>query len=117
MNNESFFSIERLIEFGLSMATAQQWVQMMNLSMKQMYVPGSIQSMPTMQTQTIYVSICGEAVGPLSQSEFSALVKEGKITKDTLAWLPGMLGWEQIEKIPSILKIVALTPPPIPFSK
>lgn len=114
MDENSFFSIDRLMEFGLGMAMAQQMVQVMNQSMKQMYVPGSIQSMPTPSVQTIYVVMDGQPVGPLSESDFSRLVTHRKVTKDTLAWLPGMPGWKPIEQIPTILKIVALTPPPLP---
>ena len=46
MDDQSFFSIDRLVEFGLGMGIAQQMVGMMNQYMQQMYVPGSIQSMP-----------------------------------------------------------------------
>lgn len=119
MNENSFFSIDRLVEFGMGMAMAQQMVQAMNQSMKQMYVPGSIQSMPapqssTLKSQPIYVAMEGQSVGPLTESEFSRFLAEKKVTKDTLAWMPGMQGWLPIEQIPAILKIVALVPPPIP---
>ena len=46
MDENSFYSVDRLVEFGLGMAMAQQMVQMMNQTMQSMYVPGSIQSMP-----------------------------------------------------------------------
>ena len=114
MNDNCFFSIDRLVEFGLGMAMAQQMVQVMNQSIKQMYVPGSIQSMPTSQAQPIYVAVNGQSVGPLSEREFIRILTEKKITKDTLAWMPGMLGWKPIEQIPNILKIIAMVPPPIP---
>lgn len=116
MNDNNFFSIDRLVEFGMGMAMAQQMVQVMNKSMSQMYVPGSIQSMPTSQVQTFYVAINGQSVGPLTESDFSRLVTEKKVTKDSLAWMPGMLGWQPIEQIPAILRIVALAPPPIPVN-
>lgn len=117
MDENSFFSIDRLVEFGMGMAMAQQMVQMMNQSMKQMYVPGSIQSMPVPPVPTIYVVQNGQAVGPLAESDFSQLVTDRKVTKDTLAWMPGMPAWQPIEQIPAILKIVALTPPPLPDNR
>ena len=83
MSESSFFSIDRLVEFGMGMAIAQQMIQVMNQSMQQMYVPGSVQSMPTLQSQTIYIVIEGQSVGPLTESEFSHLVAEKKITKDS----------------------------------
>lgn len=113
MDNSSFFSIDRLIEFGLGMGIARQMVGMMNQSMQSMYVPGSIQSMPTSIAQTYFVAINGQQVGPLNDSELSQLISQKKVTKDTLAWMPGMTGWKPIEQVPAILKLVALTPPPL----
>ena len=60
MDNDSFFSIDRLVEFGMGMAMAQQMVGMMNQTMRQMYVPGSIQTMPAAQPVTFYVAINGQ---------------------------------------------------------
>ena len=114
MDNESFYSIDRLVEFGMGMAMAQQMVSMMNQTMRQMYVPGCIQSMPAAQPLTVYVAINGRQVGPISESEFTQLVTTQQVTKDTLAWMPGMLAWKPIEQIPSILKVIAVVPPPIP---
>lgn len=109
MNEQSFFSVDRLIEFGLGMGLAQQMVGMMNQYMQSMYVPGSIQSMP----QIYYVAIDGQQVGPLNDSELSQLIIQKKINKDTLSWVPGMVGWKPIEQVPAILKVIALTPPPL----
>ena len=117
MNDQSFFSIDRLVEFGMGMAMAQQMVNMMNQTMQQMYVPGSIQSMPqpaATQQQVYYVAIDGQQVGPLNDSELAKLVSQKRINKDTLAWVPGMPAWMPVEQVPAILKVLALTPPPMP---
>ncbi len=114
MDNDSFFSIDRLVEFGMGMAMAQQMVGMMNQSMRQMYVPGSIQSMPKPMPQIYYVAIDGQQVGPLNDSELSQLVAQKQITKDSLGWVPGMYTWKPIEQIPAILRVVALAPPALP---
>jgi len=115
MDDNSFFSIDRLVEFGMGMAMAQQMVNVMNQSMKQMYVPGSMQSMPVPTTvQSLYVIVDGQSVGPLTESDFSQLVTSKKVTKDSLSWMPGMLGWKPVEQVSAILKIVALAPPPVP---
>ena len=113
MNNEDFFSIDRLLEFGLGMGMAQQMINMMNQSMKSMYVPGSIQSMPQPITSVYYVAIDGQQVGPLNESELMGLIRDKKVSKDTLSWMPGMTTWLPIEKVPAILKLIALTPPPL----
>lgn len=115
MNNDNFLSLDRLVEFGLGMSMARQMVNVMNESMQNMYVPGSIKTISaTPSPTTIYVAIEGSSIGPLNESEFSQLVTNKTVTKDTLAWMPGMQNWQPIEKIPAILKIVALSPPPLP---
>ena len=113
MDEQSFFSVDRLIEFGLGMGIAQQMVGMMNQYMQSMYVPGSIQSMPKPMPQTYYVAIDGQQVGPLNDSELSQMISHKQVTKDSLGWVPGMVSWQPIEQIPAILKVIALTPPPL----
>jgi hypothetical protein len=106
-----FYSIDRLVDFGLSMTISQQMVNSMNQAIQQMYIPGSMQSMPT--PNVLYVAIEGKPVGPLSEGDFIKLINTCKVTKETLAWLPGMPSWKRIEETPEILRIIALTPPPI----
>lgn len=113
MDNNDFFSLDRLLEFGLGMGMAQQMINVMNQSMKSMYIPGSIQSMPQPVASIYYVAIDGHQTGPLSESELMELVKERKVSKDTLSWMPGMPTWQPIEQVPAILKLIALTPPPL----
>ena len=113
MDNNDFFSLDRLLEFGLGMGMAQQMINMMNQSVKSMYIPGSIQSMPRPITSMYYVAIDGQQTGPLNESELMDLIRDKKVSKDTLAWIPGMPTWLPIEKVPAILKLIALTPPPL----
>ncbi len=113
MNDNNFFSVDRLVEFGMGIAMAQQMVNMMNQSMQQMYVPGSIQSMPQPKANIYYVGINGQQVGPLNESELITMINNRSVNKDTLAWMPGMPAWKPIEQVPEILKIIALTPPPL----
>lgn len=114
MTENNFFSLDRLIEFGLGMAVARQMIDVMNQSMKSMYIPGSMQSIATPSIMPVYVIIDGKSVGPLSPNEITTLVSEKKIDKNSLGWTPGLLNWQPIEKVPAILKIIALTPPPVP---
>lgn len=113
MNDNNFYSLDRLVEFGLGLGMAQQMVRTMNESMQQMYVPGSMQSMPQPVAQVYYVAIDQKPVGPLKESELSQLIAQRKVTKDSLCWIPGMSTWQPIEQVPAVLKIIALTPPPL----
>lgn len=114
MNDNSFYSIDRLMEFGMGMAMAQQMVKVMNDTMQTMHVPGAANTISSPKPLTIYVGIDGRPVGPLSEKEFSNLISEHKVTKDSLVWVPGMLGWKPLEELPDVLKIIALMPPPLP---
>ncbi|MCH5318727.1 MAG: DUF4339 domain-containing protein [Paramuribaculum sp.] len=113
MDNNNFFSIDKLVEFGLGMAVANQMIGMMNQSMKQMYIPGSYMALPA-APECIYVAIENRQTGPLSSTEFNDMVNRRQVTKDTLAWLPGMTSWKPVSEVPELLKIIALTPPPLP---
>jgi len=114
MDNSDFFSLDRLLEFGMGMSMAQQMIGMMNQSMRSMYIPGSAQTIPPPQSQIYYVALDGKAVGPLNESELLQMISRKIVNKDTLAWIPGMSAWQPIEKTPEILKVVALTPPQLP---
>lgn len=115
MDQNNFYSIDKLIEFGMGIAMAQQMVKIMNETMQNMYVPGSPQNIISPQSASIYVVIEGKPVGPISEKEFSTLVTDQRVTKDSLVWMPGMLGWKVLEEVPNILRIIALTPPPLPI--
>ena len=115
MDDSNFFSIDRLVEFGMSAAIAQQMAASMNKQFRQMYIPGSMQTMPqpAPPPAVYYVAIDNEATGPMDEKELSALIYTKQVTKDTLCWMPGMEQWQPIERGPAVLRIVALTPPPL----
>ena len=112
MNDDNFFSTNSLVEFGMSIAIAQQMVKTMNSAMTTMHVPGSINPMQTAVPQFYYAMIEGNQAGPFSEQELSRLIGEKKIVKETYIWKPGLPKWEIAEKLPEILKLVALAPPP-----
>ena len=112
MDDDSFFSINRLVEFGMGMAVAQQMVNTMNNAMTNMHVPGSVNPIQTGAPSFYYAVIDGNQTGPFSEHELSRLIAEKKVTKETYIWKPGLPKWEIAEKLPEILKLVALAPPP-----
>jgi hypothetical protein len=112
MNDDSFFSINRLVEFGMGVAIAQQMVNTMNSAMTNMNIPGAMNSMQNATPQFYYAMIDGYQAGPFSEQELSRLIAEKKIVKETYIWKPGLPKWEVAEKLPEILKLVALSPPP-----
>ena len=86
-------------------------VGMMNQTMQTMQMPGGLQK-PQAEL-VFYVAVDNNPVGPLSDKELAQLVLKHTVSKDTLAWMPGMPAWKPIEQVPEILKVIALTPPPI----
>ncbi len=112
MNDDSFFSINRLVEFGMGIAVAQQMVKTMNDAMSNMHIPGSMNPMQAPQQQFYYAVIDGNQTGPFSERELARLIAEKRIVKETYIWKPGLPKWEVAEKLPEILKLVALSPPP-----
>lgn len=61
-----------------------------------------------------YAIIDGKQAGPFSEFELSRLITDKKIVNETYMWKPGMTGWEFAEKLPEVLKLVILSPPPFP---
>lgn len=118
MDESGFYSIDRLVEFGLTLGVATQMANSMNASLKAMQVPGArnpMQPNALAEDQPLfYVVLDGESVGPLATSELFRLIAERRVTKETYIWKPGMPDWQLAENVPEVLKLVALTPPPVP---
>lgn len=109
-----FYSMDKLVEFGMSMAIANQMASSMNHFLNQMQVPGAGQAIPVQNEIVYYAVLNGKQAGPYSLTEVARLIAEKKIVKETYIWKIGMEKWELAENIEEILRLVALTPPPIP---
>ncbi|OFX02434.1 MAG: hypothetical protein A2W62_02150 [Alphaproteobacteria bacterium RIFCSPLOWO2_02_42_7] len=112
MNDDNFFSTDRLVEFGMSMAVAQQMVKTMNHAMVNMHIPGVMNPLQATSASIYYAMIEGKQAGPFSDQELSRLIVDNKVVKETYIWKPGMAKWDIAENIPDVLRLVALSPPP-----
>lgn len=110
------YSIDRLVEFGMGIAISQQMVNSMNDAIKNMQIPCASIPLPKQNSEIYYVMIDNNPAGPFNEAEIGRLVLEKKIIKETYLWKPGMSSWDKAEKLPEILKLVALTPPSFPFN-
>ena len=117
MDDSSFFSMDRLVEFGMGMTVAQQMVKTMNQSMTNMHVPGAMNPMEKPEQKFFYAMIEGKQAGPFSENELARLISEKKVVKETYVWLPSLPSWKMAEQIPEVLKLVALAPPPFNLNK
>jgi hypothetical protein len=115
MNNDnSFNSIERLMEFGMSMAVAQQMMQTMNHAMQNMTTPQFQQlNVPMPAPLHFYALVNDIPQGPFTEQELSGHILAKRIHKETLVWLNGLPGWMQAQQVPEVAKLFALMPPPI----
>ncbi len=95
------------MEFGMSMAVAQQMMNTMNNAMANMHAAGA--EMPVKKTAAQYYAVVnGSQVGPMSEDEVAKIVGAGSIGEDTLMWKTGAAAWTQAKQLPEINKIFML---------
>ncbi len=112
MDQNNFFSIDKLLEFGMGMAVANQMVTTMNQAVQGMCVPGvSNAPQPQLPKQMYYAIIDENQAGPFSEEELARLIANKKVNKDTYIWKPGMKEWAKAMNLPDVLRLVALVPP------
>ena len=113
MDENSFYSIDRLAEFGLSMAVATQMANSMNIGLQSTVTPGADNAMLPGEQPVWYAVLDGSATRPLSLAGLSRLIAAKRVTKETYVWKPGMSDWKLVGDMPEVLRLVALTPPPV----
>ena len=115
-DENSFYSIDRLVEFGMGMAVAQQMVGVMNQTMQSMHIPGAGNPMrpPAPPSAPVYYAMLdGKQAGPFSETEMARLVNDKKLSKSTYIWHTGLAEWKTAENVPEIVRLAALAPPPL----
>lgn len=105
MNND-FSSIEHLVEFGMSMAVAQQMISTMNHAIGNMAVPGA--GAPIVNHKEYYVVIDNAQAGPFTEEQFAQLIADGRVNGSTLMWHRGMTAWKCVQDVPEANKWVVL---------
>lgn len=111
MDNDSFSSLERLMELGLGIGVAQQMANTMNLAMSKMTTPGVERPLNGGGTVT-YALVDNEPAGPFNEAEVKKLIENGRLTGGSLVWQPGMTEWKQAAKVQAVNKWLLLAPPP-----
>jgi hypothetical protein len=115
MNEVSFYSIDKLVEFGMGVSVANQMVNSMNQTIKNLVIPGAGNTTNSTNNADLYYAVIdNKAAGPYSYTELGRLISEKRIVKETYIWKPGMRQWNLAENVPEVLQLVALTPPPVP---
>lgn len=110
MDADDTSGIDRLVEFGLSVAIAQQMTRSMNTAIENTRFPAPGQAAPG---GAAYHAMLGErAAGPFSEAELTQLIATGQVSKATFVWRAGMASWKQVQDCPDVLRLVVLAPPP-----
>lgn len=110
MKEESFYSIDKLIEFGLEISLAKQMITLMNTAIVNMYIPGIADT--NHKNDNYFIIENDIQKGPYNELDILRLISEHKIHNATFIWKTGMPNWEKAEKIPEIIKLVAMKNPP-----
>lgn len=113
MNDDNFHSIDRLFDFGLSTAIAQQMANSMNQSLAEMRSPGATNPTSMGFVHDYFVVLNKKASGPYSKREILSLIAQRQISRSTLTWKLGMTNWMSIADVPEILALFHLSPPPL----
>ena len=60
---------------------------------------GKDETPPPIPTVSYHIAVDGNSVGPLDYNELMELVKQGKLTSDSLVWKKGMKDWTKAKEI------------------
>ena len=113
-NDNNFNSIEKMMEFGMSMSIAQQMMQTMNHAMSQMQTPHfNNVNIQVPAPKQFYALVNEIPQGPFTESELTGHIVAGRVQKTTMVWLQGMPSWMPAEQVMDVNKLFALVPPPI----
>jgi len=113
-NDNNFNSIEKMMEFGMSMAVAQQMMQTMNHAMSNIQTPQfKNANMPVPAPKQFFALVNDIPQGPCTESELTNHIVAGRVQKTTMVWLQGMPSWMPAEQVMDVNKLFGLIPPPI----
>lgn len=113
MNDNSFNSIEKLLELGMSMSIAQQMMQTMNHAMSNMQSPRFSNLNVPLPVQVQFYALVNEIPqGPFTEEEIKKYITEGKINSSTLMWKNGLPGWMSAAQLTEIASLFSNVPPP-----
>jgi hypothetical protein len=95
------------------MSMANQFTRMMNQTMAETMQQWPSANVSNSPSRLYYAALDGKQAGPFSETEIARLIGDKKIVKETQVWHQGMSQWKPAEDVPEILRIIALTPPPL----
>lgn len=126
MNEDFYGSIDRLVEFGMSMKVADAMMNAMNQTMANMQMPNyqrvnqiNMQSnvaVPPVPQKKFFVGIDNAPVGPLDADELKQKIALGQVIPESLVWYQGLPGWAQAKTLSEVNILFSQVPPEMPNS-
>ena len=95
---------DKVVEFGMGMAVAQQIPKMMNVANEG---ASQVAPPPIPQATAYFLAIGGKQYGPFTVQQLQPFVPTGQITPETLVWCQGMTGWQPANSRPDIALLFA----------
>lgn len=127
MNEDFYGSIDRLVEFGMSMKVADAMMNAMNQTMASMQMPNyqrvnqinmrSNVAVPPVPQKKYFVGIDNAPVGPLDADELKQKIALGQVTPESLVWYQGLPGWAQAKTLSEVNILFSQVPPEMPNSE
>ena len=109
--NDNVYSMDKLIEFGMTASVAKQMVDSMSTIIKNSNSVIDMTQLHSQNQNVYFLAIDNKPSGVYFLSDIIKMINEKKISIDTLVWKKGMLKWEKIEKFPEIMELIAIQPP------
>ncbi|MEM6946293.1 MAG: SPFH domain-containing protein, partial [Pseudomonadota bacterium] len=69
---------------------------------------------PPPQEVVYHVAEGGQTHGPYGRADLGRMKDEGRFTRETLVWAPGMTGWTKAGEVPPLAQLFTIAPPPPP---
>jgi membrane protease subunit (stomatin/prohibitin family) len=102
---------------GIGMATAGGLASAMGGAVQQgaQQAPAAGSAPPPLPgSEAYHVALDGKQSGPFPAAQLQALVRDGRLTRDSLVWSQGMAAWAKAGDVAGLAALFADLPPPLP---
>ncbi|MGF6231426.1 membrane protease subunit (stomatin/prohibitin family) [Inquilinus ginsengisoli] len=101
---------------GIGMATAGGLASAMGGAVQQagQQVPAAGSAPPLPGAEAYHVAVDGKQAGPFPAAELQGMVRDGRLSRDSLVWTQGMAGWSKAGEVAGLAALFADQPPPLP---
>ncbi|WP_225765195.1 SPFH domain-containing protein [Inquilinus sp. Marseille-Q2685] len=100
---------------GIGMATGGGLAAAMGAAVQQGAQPATGSAPPPLPgSEAWHVAIDGKQAGPFPAAELQGLVRDGRLTRESLVWIQGMANWTRAGEVAGLAALFADQPPPLP---